>query len=128
MASLETTFLIDLLREKPAALALARRLEEGGEPKCVTAPAASEMLVGAYLKGGRAVEKARSLLGSLVLLEFDEAACLEAGQLGALLIERGEPMATPDLLIAAISKRHGQRVITRDRSFSRVPGLEVETY
>lgn len=128
MASLETTFLIDLLREKPAALALARRLEERGEPKCVTAPAASEMLVGAYLKGGRAVEKARSLLGSLVLLEFDEAACLEAGQLGALLIERGEPIATPDLLIAAISKRHGQCVITRDRSFSRVPGLEVETY
>ena len=128
MASLETTFLIDLLREKPAALALARRLEEGGEPKCVTAPAASEILVGACLKGGRAVEKARSLLGSLVLLEFDEAACLEAGQLGALLIERGEPIATPDLLIAAISKRHGQRVITRDRSFSQVPGLEVETY
>lgn len=128
MASLETTFLIDLLKNEPAAVALAKTLEGSGEPRCVTAPAAAEVLIGAHLQGGRALAKARELLDSLVFLEFDREAYLEAGRLGALLIERGDQLATPDLLIAAISKRHGQRLITRDRAFSRVPGLSVETY
>lgn len=128
MASLDTTFLIDILKNVPAAVSKARALEASGEPKCVTAPAAAEVLIGAHLQGGRALARAEELLGSLVLLDFDREAVTEAGRLGALLIERGEEMATPDLLIAAISKRHGQRLLTRDRAFARVPGLAVETY
>lgn len=128
VVSLETTFLIDLLKNVPAAVAKARALEASGEPKCVTAPAAAEVLIGAHLQGGRSLVRARELLDSLVLLDFDREAYVEAGRLGALLIERGEEMATPDLLMAAISKRHGQRLLTRDRTFARVPGLAVETY
>jgi len=74
------------------------------------------------------LERAKELLDSLVLLNFDRESYTEAGRLGALLIERGEEMSTPDLFIAAISKRHGQRLITRDRAFGRIPGLSVETY
>lgn len=128
VASLETTFLVDLLRDLPAAIRVANVLEDGGEPRCVTAPAAAEVLIGAHLQSGRGLEKAKELLDSLVLLDFDRESCLEAGRLGARLIERGEGMSTVDLLIAAISKRHGQRLITRDGSFARIPGLSIETY
>jgi predicted nucleic acid-binding protein len=128
LASLETTFLIDLLRDQAAATQLARTLEAAGEPRYVTAPAAAEVLVGAHLQGGPALERAKDLLDSLVLLDFDRESYTEAGRLGAVLIERGEQMSTPDLFIAMISKRHGQRLITRDRAFSRIPGLSVETY
>jgi len=128
VASLETTFLIDLLRDRAAAIQLARTLDASGEPRCVTAPAAAEVLIGAHLQGGRSLERAKDLLNSLVLLDFDRESYTEAGRLGALLIERGEEMSTPDLFIAAISKRHGQRLITRDRAFGRIPGLSVETY
>jgi predicted nucleic acid-binding protein len=128
MASLETTFLLDLLKDRSAAIQLAKRLDISREPRCVTAPAAAEVLIGAHLQGGRGLEKAKDLLDSLVLLDFDRESYTEAGRLGALLIERGEEMSTPDLFIAAISKRHGQRLITRDRAFSRIPGLSVETY
>ena len=128
VASLETTFLLDLLRDLAAATQLAKRLDASGEPRCVTAPAAAEVLIGAHLQGGRSLEKARDLLDSLVLLDFDRESYTEAGRLGALLIERGEEISTPELFIAAISKRHGQRLITRDQGFSRIPGLSVETY
>jgi len=128
VASLETTFLIDLLKDRAAAVQLARTLDVSGEPRCVTAPAAAEVLIGAHLQGGRGLEKAKDLLDSLVLLDFDRESYTEAGRLGALLIERGEEMSTPDLFIAAISKRHDQRLITRDRAFARIPGLSVETY
>jgi len=127
-ASLETTFLIDLLRKDPRAVARAQALEASGEPKCVTAPAAAEILIGAYLRGGQAPDRARELLASLVFLPFDHESCEEAGRLGAQLIAHGEEVPTPDLFIAAITKRHGQRLLTRDRSFARVPGLTVETY
>ena len=128
LASLETTFLVDLLNDLPAAVHMAKALEATGEPRCVTPPVAAEVLIGAFLQGGRSLETARDLLDSLLLLEFDREAYLEAGRLGALLIERGEEMSTVDLLIAAVSRRHGQRVITRDRSFARIPGLSIETY
>ncbi len=67
-------------------------------------------------------------LESLILLPADMEACEEAGHLGAQLLARGETICGVDLLIAATSKRHGQRLLTRDRSLARVPGLSFETY
>ena len=128
VVSLETTFLVDLLNGAPAAVACGRALDETGEPKCVTAPAASELLVGAHYLGGSELARATALLDSLTLLDFDLEACHEAGHIGASLIARGETIGTIDLLIAAITKRHGQRLLTRDRGFARVQGLAVETY
>ncbi len=128
MASLETTLLVDLLRGHPRAVSAVKALEDSGEPRCAAAPAISEMLIGAYRVGGRELEQARALADSLTLLDFDLEACHEAGRLGAALMGRGEAMSSNDLLIAAISKRHGQRLITRDRGFARVRGLSVETY
>jgi tRNA(fMet)-specific endonuclease VapC len=128
MVSLDTTFLIDLRKGDPAALAKAKALEESGEPKCVTAPVAAELLIGGHRFGGSQLERTRELLGSFLLLEVDMESCEEAGRLGAALISRGETIGGVDLLVAAISKRHGQRLLTRDRAFARVPGLAVETY
>src|SRR5437660_10556128 len=110
MASLETTFLIDLLRDRAAAIQLAKTLDASGEPRCVTAPAAAEVLIGAHLQGGRSLERAKELLDSLVLLNFDRESYTEAGRLGALLIERVEEMSTTDLSRAPTAKRPGQRV------------------
>ena len=128
VVSLDTTFLVDLRRGDSAAVAKAKALEEAGEPRCVTAPVAAELLIGANRFGGASLERTRLLLGSLLLLETDMESCEEAGRIGASLIARGETMSGVDLLVAAISKRHGQRLLTRDRSFVRVPGLTVETY
>ncbi len=128
VVSLETTFLIDLLNAVPAAASRAKALETKGEARCVTAPAAAELLIGAYYLGGTDLARAGDLIDSLVLLEFDREAYHEAGQIGADLLARGEGLGATDLFIAAITKRHGHRLLTRDRSFARVRGLTVETY
>ena len=128
MVSLETTFRVDLLNGVDAAVERAKALEEKGETKCVAAPAAAELLIGAYHIGGSHLARAKDLLETLVRLEMDMEACHEAGRIGADLLSRGEAMGSADLFIAAISKRHGQRVLTRDRTYAKVRGLTVETY
>ncbi len=128
MVSLDSCFLIDLLDGDADAVRRGRELDLGSETKFVTAPAASEVLLGAYRLGGRYLERARSLVDRLALLPFDREAYHEAARLGALLLARGRPISQSDLFIAAISKRHGETVLTRDQSFSRVPGLSVTGY
>src|SRR3990172_3310587 len=123
MVSLETTFLIDLLRNEPAAVARARALDAQGEPRVVTPPAAVEILSGAHHIGGVPLTKARELLRTLSLLPMDWESCEEAGLLAASLQAQGATMGAIDLLIAAITKRHGHRLLTRDQGYARVPGL-----
>jgi predicted nucleic acid-binding protein len=128
MASLDSTFLIDLLRRVPSAVAHLDRLEAAHEPRFVTPPAAAEVMVGAHGIGGKSLHVAEELIASLPWLEFDRESCRLAGRIEAELIARGEPMSASDLFIAAVSLRHEQRLVTRDRGFARVPGLRVETY
>jgi tRNA(fMet)-specific endonuclease VapC len=128
MASLDSTFLIDLLRRVPSAVDRLERLESSREARCVTPPAAAEVMVGAHGLGGSSLRSAEELLRSLQWLEFDWKCCDLAGRIEADLIARGEPMGAADLFIAAVTMRHEQRLVTRDRGFARVPGLRVETY
>lgn len=128
MVSLDSTYLIDLLRNASGAIARLDRLESDREPCCVTPPAAAEVLVGAHRFGGKSLRAAQELLHSLQWLEFDRASCEVAGRIEAELIQQGAPLGASDLYIAAISLRHGHRLLTRDGAFSRVKGLQVETY
>jgi len=128
VVSLETTFLVDLRSGVPNAVARARELDRTGEPKCIAPPAAAELLVGAYRIGGAQIARTHELLDSLIWLDMDREACEVAGKIGAELLARGEAIGSADLFIAATSKRHGQRLLTRDRGFARVPGLVVESY
>jgi len=128
VVSLETTFLVDLLNGEAAAVRRAEELQAQGETLCVASPAVAEVLIGAYYVGGPELARAQELLESLIFLELDREACEEAGRIGADLIVRGEALGSADLFIAAISKRHGQRLLTRDRAFSRIRGLTLETY
>jgi len=128
VVSLDSTFLIDLLAGEPGAVAKARELDSSEERRCVTAPAVSEVLLGAYHLRGAYLERTRIFLDRLPLLAFDGPACHEAGRLGAELLARGTPLGQSDLFIAAITRRHGERLLTRDRGFALIPGLVIESY
>jgi predicted nucleic acid-binding protein len=128
MVSLDSSFLIDLLRRLPAAVSRLEDLEAKPEPRCITPPAATEVMVGAHGIGGKALRSAEEMIQSLQWLELDWDSCQLAGRIEAELIAKGEPMGAADLFIAATSLRHGHRLLTRDRGFARVPGLQLETY
>ena len=67
--------------------------------------------------------------GAHTVLPFDAAAARRFGELKAELERRGEPLAEPDLRIAAIVVVHGLTLVTRNvRHFRRVPGLAVENW
>jgi len=128
MVSLDSSFLIDLLAGSTRAVVKARELDQRREPRFLTAPAASEVLVGAFRLGGAYFARTKILVDSLPLLAFDRPSCHEAGRLGAELVARGAALGQSDLFIAAITLRHGERLLTADRGFLKVPGLVVEGY
>ena len=128
MVSLDSSFLIDLLAGERRAIEKARELDRTGEPRRIAAPAAAEVLIGGYRLGGAYFTRTRQLVDSLPHLPFDRAACHEAGRLGSILTERGTLVGAADLFIAAITLRHGERLLTRDQGFARIPGLAVESY
>ena len=128
MVSLDSSFLIDLLAAKRTAVDKARDIDRRGEPRWICAPVASEVLLGAYYLGGAYLERTRALVDSLPLLPFDRLAYHEVGRLGSELVRRGTPLGQSDLFVAAISLLNGERLVTRDSAFDRVPGLSIERY
>jgi predicted nucleic acid-binding protein len=128
MVSLDSSFLIDLLNGTRPARDKARELDDSAEPRRLTAPVAAEVLLGGHRLGGAYQVRAEQLINSLAQLPFDLASCHEAAKIAATLYSRGTPIGEGDLFIAAITKRHGERLLTRDRVFGTVPGLQIETY
>ena len=128
VVSLDSTFLIDLLRRRPAALRRAEEFRRSDTATCIAPPAAVEVLTGGHRIGGEPLRKAEELLASLPVLAFDGEAIETCARLAAELIERGEYIGEGDLLIAGISLRHGEKLVTRDQAFSRIPGLLIEFY
>ena len=126
------TDVISATIKPPPPLHLIRRL--------ATVPAAEQfttsITVGELIYGARRVgrESLTSRVeavvrGAQTVLPFDTVAARRFGELKAELERRGEPLAEPDLRIAAIAVSRGLTLVTRNvRHFRRVPGLVVENW
>lgn len=65
----------------------------------------------------------------LEVAEFDRAAAAAYGPLRASLEEKGTPVGSMDLLIAAHAISLGARLVTNNlHEFRRIPGLRVENW
>jgi predicted nucleic acid-binding protein len=74
-------------------------------------------------------EKERSALATafeaLPWLEPDRAGWARAGELAGKLRAKGVSLPFSDIIIAALALEHGTAVLTRDRHFLEIEGLEV---
>ncbi len=130
MACLETTFLVDLLKAKPGISSFKDELDKSENILSVAAPSVSELWAGASLSNFPEREKGKvlELLESLQFMPLDLKSAKEAGEIEAELIKRGLPMGTKDVMIAAIAKTNGEKLVTGDQHFARIQGLRVLKY
>lgn len=68
-------------------------------------------------------------ISPLEVADFDRPATLSYGRVRAILEERGNPIGSMDLLIAAHALSLGVKLVTNNvREFARVSGLRVENW
>ncbi len=68
-------------------------------------------------------------ISPLEVAHFDQDAARVYGMIRALLEQKGQPIGSMDLLIAAHARSLDVRLVTNnEREFRRVPGLKVENW
>ncbi len=82
------------------------------------------------LKGWRSCCK-RGLFDTTYIIDLfkhDRKAIKKAAEIDADLVKKGEMIAFPDIVIAAIALTYDLILVTRDGHFKRIEGLKVEGY
>ena len=134
MMHLDTSFLVDLLRESSrrasgAAASLLDTLE--GEEMRVGVHVVCELLAGAELARQPRIERqrVRQLCANLQVVYPDERFPTVYARVLAHLERSRQRISTMDLLIGSAALVDESSLVTRNaRDFSRIPGLELVTY
>ena len=135
MIHLDSSFLIDLLRETSAgrpgpALDLIESLD-AAEVLGVSVHVVCELRAGAELsrQALREHEALDQLLSGLLVAHPDDRFAPAYARLLAATTRGGRPVAAMDLLIATAATLDDAPLVTRNvKDFSRVPGLRVLKY
>ncbi len=135
MIHLDTTFLVDLLREQRRdrfgpALTYLEQLPDD-EVLGVSVHVVCELMAGAHAPGAPSgeVKRLTQLCEALVVHYPDERFAPQYGRLLAGVQAEGTTIATMDLLIATAAILDAAPLVTRNlRHFSKVPGLRLEKY
>lgn len=125
MIVLDTDAVSELMRPRPSATLLTRLAETPVDEQATTAITIGELSYGAHKAGKPELyERAVSLLTEVQVLDFDGAAAERYGRVRASLEHLGQPLADPDLRIAAIAMTHDATLVTGNlRHFARIPEL-----
>ena len=127
----DTDVISATIRPAPPLHLLRRLATVPPAEQFTTSITVAELIYGAR-RAGREALTARVeavVRGAQTVLPFDTVAARRFGVLKAELESRGEPLAEPDLRIAAIVLSRDLTLVTRNvRHFSRVPGLAVENW
>lgn len=132
MKTLDTTFLIDLLRGEAGAVERAGELDEEGGA-ATTAVNVFELSYGVY--GGvkdveRRLEDVKRVVSNLQVFPLDQRAAMKSAEIAGTLDREGRGIDPFDALIAGIVIVEGAEcIVTKNvRHFERVPGLKVEKH
>jgi predicted nucleic acid-binding protein len=130
--TLDSAFVIDLMRGAARPLSKARSLDASGEPVFLTAPVLCEVLSGILHRQSRTEGAAFQVMASRYpVVSFGERAARRAADIRGEFMRLGRAKPGVDVMIAGIALEYGYRVITRDSDFgdiSSVFGLMVEGY
>ena len=127
---LETSFLIDFLRNNKDAVAKMKSLVDSDEAFGIAAPTVFELWTGLYALEKTESEKTRInlIINNLLVYSLDNESARVSGRINGELIKKGIKIDPEDTMIAGIAIIHNKRVLTRDEHFKRIEGLKVESY
>jgi Predicted nucleic acid-binding protein, contains PIN domain len=131
----DTSFILDLVDGRDAAIEKAETLEAEGVPLVLPVMTVLELYVGVGKTAAtrRERQQLEATLGSYPLAEMTPSVAQRAGRLlGERMAETppgdGSGIGKGDAAIAATALERDEPVLTADRQFESVPGLTVETY
>jgi len=126
----DTCFIIDLMRQKPAAINLYTTYEDQDIALSTTAVTALELYKGAHLSEQREVnlKKVKAILTIFMVLPFSQSVYEVFGPFSAGLKKKGLSIGDFDELIASMVLCHDGILITHDNHFSQIPGIEIIRY
>ena len=127
---LDTSFIIDLLKNRRESVSKMKQLTEDGVPYIITAPTVFELWSGLVSLGKSETEKQKtvSLIREQIIYPLDEESARIAGNIDGELIKKGLKTDPIDVMIAGIAISNNKKVLTRDEHFARIEGLKVEGY
>ncbi len=128
MKCLDTDFIVDVLRGRPAAHRKLGELEN--EQLAFTTITLFELLFGAKISSRKTenLAEVEKLIARLDLLVFDARAAAIASTVHAELREENR-IKFPDLFIGSIALANNLKLVTRNKKdFSKINGLELENW
>lgn len=128
---LDTSFLIDVIRSSPPALALREEFETTSEPIRVPSVVLYELWegIGRSRSPLREQELVEETLRSYPIVDLRPDHAIRAGQVSGALARRGIALEDVDLLIGATALVEEEEILTRNsKDFDRIPELRVRTY
>jgi predicted nucleic acid-binding protein len=121
----DTCFLIDLMKGDPGAEEIATL----HKPLKTTSVSSAEFLYGAKKSGQKKVyDVSEKFLHFFPIVPFDAESAVIYADIASTLSGSGRRISTFDELVAAIALRHDEPLVTRDRHFALVEGLELISY
>lgn len=115
---LDTNILIYLLKKNPLAIKKLRSLK--ASVYSISVISYFEFLMGVSVNQA---DKAERYLKKFDVISFNEAIAKEAVYFARLTKKK---LKFKDLIIAATAKRNGKRLLTADRDFKNLKGVEVD--
>lgn len=127
----DTTLIIDIMKNEPAAVQKAADIERSGQALSVGAPTIFELYVGLSLTKKPVEEKAKitAVLASLPQIPLDHPSASAGGIIYGEKMQSGSKMDPEDAMIAGIAKANNEKIVTRNtRHFQGIEGVTIESY
>lgn len=127
----DTTFIIDLLKNNEAAIKKLETLTKNNENLILTSLVIFETFSGIYedKKYFNDKERIASFFKGQTVLSFNPEHAEKAGEIEAELRKNGKMIGTVDTMLAGIALIKNEKILTRNvKDFSKIKNLQIETY
>ena len=127
---LETSFIIDFLRNEPNAVSKIQKLRQENIPIQITTPSIFELWSGASSleKSERQKNNLAMFIQEQLIIPLDAESAEKAGKIDGTLVKKGLEIQAEDCMIAGIAIKNNISLLTKDSDFKRIDDLKIEEY